>query len=170
MTSKLVPNSLPAFFAGPSHWNDPDMLEVGNGGMTADEYRAHFGLWAMMAAPLIAGNDLAAMSEETKSILMNKEVIAVDQDALGVQASRMEKNGESEVWVRPLKGGGRAIVLLNRSTTPRQISVTWEQLRYPDTLKANIRDLWSHQDLPPAQGTFTATVSGHGIVMVTAKP
>jgi alpha-galactosidase len=157
-------------YSGPGRWNDPDMLEVGNGGMTADEYRAHFGLWAMMAAPLIAGNDLAAMSEETKSILMNKEVIAVDQDALGVQASRMAKNGESEVWVRPLKGGGRAIVLLNRSTTPRQISVTWEQLRYPDTLKANIRDLWSHQDLPPAQGTFTATVPGHGIVMVTAKP
>ncbi len=138
--------------------------------MTDTEYRAHFGLWAMLAAPLIAGNDLSAMTEETKAILLNKEVIAVDQDALGVQASRMAKDGDSEVWVRPLKGGGRAVALLNRGTPPHEISVTWEALRYPDTLKAGIRDLWRHQGLPPAQGVFTATVPGHGIVMVTAKP
>ena len=123
-------------YAGPGHWNDPDMLEVGNGGMTDNEYRAHFSLWAMLAAPLIAGNDLSAMTEETKAILMNKEVIAVDQDPLGVQASRLAKEGDSEIWARPLKGGGRAVALLNRATAPHDITVTWEQLRYPDNLKS----------------------------------
>jgi len=157
-------------FAGPGHWNDPDMLEIGNGGMTDTEYRAHFSLWAIMAAPLIAGNDLSAMKPETKAILLNKEVIAVDQDPLGVQASRVAKDGDYEVWVRPIKGGGRAVVLLNRSTSPHDITVTWEQLRYPDNLKAAIRDLWRHEDLPSAQGSFTAMVPGHGVVMVTMKP
>ena len=157
-------------YAGPGHWNDPDMLEVGNGGMTDSEYRAHFGLWAMLAAPLIAGNDLSAMTDETKAILMNKEVIAVDQDPLGVEASRVAKDGDTEVWARPIKGGGRAVALLNRGTAPHDITVTWEELRYPDNLKAVIRDLWSHQDLPPAQGAFIATVQSHGIVMITVKP
>jgi alpha-galactosidase len=146
------------------------MLEVGNGGMADNEYRAHFGLWAMLAAPLIAGNDLSAMTEETKAILMNKEVIAVDQDPLGIQASRVAKNGDSEIWVRPLKGGGRAVALLNRGTAPHDITVTWEQLRYPDSLKAAVRDLRRRQDLSPAEGALTATVEGHGIVMVTVKP
>jgi alpha-galactosidase len=157
-------------YAGPGHWNDPDMLEVGNGGMTDSEYRAHFGMWAMLASPLIAGNDLSAMKEETKAILMNKEVIAIDQDPLGVQASRIAKDGDTEVWVRPLKGGGRAVALLNRDAAPHDITVTWEQLRYPGSLKAVVRDLWRHQDLPPAQGAFTATVQGHGIVMIAVEP
>jgi alpha-galactosidase len=157
-------------YAGPGHWNDPDMLEVGNGGMTDGEYRAHFSLWAILAAPLIAGNDLSAMSEQTKTILMNKEVIAVDQDPLGVQASRVSKDGDYEVWARPLKGGARAVVLLNRSTTPHDITVNWEALQYPGRLKAAIRDLWVHQDLPAAEDSYTANVQGHGIVMVTIKP
>ena len=157
-------------FAGPGHWNDPDMLEIGNGGMTDSEYRAHFSLWAIMAAPLIAGNDLSAMTQETKAILLNKEVIAIDQDPLGVQASRVAKDGDYEVWVRPIKGGGRAVVLLTRSTGPHAITATWEQLRYPANLKAAIRDLWRHGDLPSAQGSFTASVPGHGVVMVTVTP
>jgi alpha-galactosidase len=138
--------------------------------MSDNEYRAHFGLWAMLAAPLIAGNDLSAMSEETKAILMNKEVIAVDQDPLGVQASRVAKDGDTEVWVRPLKGGGRAVALLNRGTAPHDVTVSWEQLRYPGSLKAAIRDLWRHQDLPSALGSYTATVPGHGVVMLTMTP
>jgi len=157
-------------YAGPGHWNDPDMLEVGNGGMTDGEYRAHFSLWAILAAPLIAGNDLSAMTEATKTILMNKEVIAVDQDKLGVQASRVAKDGDREVWARPLKGGGRAVVLLNRGTTPQKITVTWEALHYPDTLVARIRDLWRHADLKPTSKAFTANVEGHGVVMITIKP
>ncbi len=157
-------------FSGPGHWNDPDMLEVGNGGMTDGEYRAHFSLWAILAAPLIAGNDLSAMTPETKAILLNKEVIAVDQDTLGLQASRVAKVGDAEIWARPLKGGRRAVVLLNRSTGPRDITVTWEELRYPDGLKASIRDLWRHENLPAAQGAFTASVLGHGAIMVIVNP
>lgn len=157
-------------YAGPGHWNDPDMLEVGNGGMTDNEYRAHFSLWAVLAAPLIAGNDVANMSAATKEILLNKEVIAIDQDALGIQASRVAKSGDAEVWARPLKGGGRAVVLLNRGKTPLDIAVTWENLRYPDHLTAKVRDVWLHKDLAPAQGRFGATVAGHSVVMVTITP
>lgn len=157
-------------FAGPGHWNDPDMLEVGNGGMTDNEYRAHFSLWAMLAAPLIAGNDLATMSAATKEILTNKDVIAVDQDPLGVQASRVFKDGDIEVWMRPLANGGRAVVLFNRSTTPRDITVAWSQLNYPAHLTAKLRDLWLHQDLTPTAGEYTANVVGHSVVMLTVTP
>jgi len=154
-------------YAGPGHWNDPDMLEVGNGGMSDAENRAHFSLWAILAAPLIAGNDMADMSAETRAILTNKDVIAVDQDTLGIQANRVAKDGDREVWARPLKGGGRAVVLLNRSTVPQEVTVTWEELRYPSGYRAKVRDLWKHAALPPAQGSFTATVQGHAAVMVT---
>lgn len=159
-----------ASYAGPGHWNDPDMLEVGNGGMTDNEYRAHFSLWAVMAAPLIAGNDLAAMSQATKAILMNKDVIAVDQDALGIAGTRIAKDGDAEVWARPLKGGARAVVLLNRGVSPRKIEVTWEQLNYPARLTANVRDLWLHKDLTPATGRVGAVVAGHAVVMLTITP
>ncbi|OOG59698.1 glycoside hydrolase family 27 protein [Rhodanobacter sp. C03] len=156
-------------YAGPGHWNDPDMLEVGNGGMTFEEYKSHFSLWAVLAAPLIAGNDLAHMSKETQSILLNKEVIAVDQDALGIQASRLAKNGDDEVWVKPLKGGGRAIVLFNRSKQTHKIGVSWEALGYPATLELRVRDLWSHKDLPKTQGSFAADVQPHGVVMIRVE-
>jgi alpha-galactosidase len=105
-------------YAGPGHWNDPDMLEVGNGGLTTSEYRSHFSLWAMMAAPLIAGNDIANMDEATRSILLNREVIAVDQDRLGIQGRRVWKDGARELWVKPLAGGARAVLLFNRGTAP----------------------------------------------------
>jgi alpha-galactosidase len=153
-------------FAGPGHWNDPDMLEVGNGGMTDIEYRSHFSLWAMMAAPLIAGNDIAAMTPATHDILTNREVIAVDQDALGVQGRRVWREGTSEVWVKPLTGGGRALVLLNRGDAPAQIAATWAQLDWPPALRARVRDLWEHRDLPRAAGRVSATVAPHGVVML----
>jgi alpha-galactosidase len=107
-------------YAGPGHWNDPDMLEVGNGGLTDAEYRSHFSLWAMMAAPLIAGNDVAAMSEATKAILLNREVIAVDQDPLGVQGHRVWKEGTNEIWLKPLNGGRQALLLFNRGQARRR--------------------------------------------------
>lgn len=157
-------------YAGPGHWNDPDMLEVGNGGMTATEYRTHFSLWAMMAAPLIAGNDIPNMDETTRSILLNKEVIAIDQDPQGTQGHRVWKDGDREVWSRPLAGGGRALLLFNRGTAPAKITATWDQLDYPVKLRANIRDLWAHKDLKPATGSFTATVAPHGVVMVKVTP
>jgi alpha-galactosidase len=164
MQAELAP------YAGPGHWNDPDMLEVGNGGMTDSEYRAHFSLWAIMAAPLIAGNDLAGMSPATQATLMNKDVIAVDQDTLGAAGTRVWKDGDVEVWARPLKGGRRAVVLLNRGTAPRNIAVNWEQLNYPAGLTANVRDLWLHKDLMPARGSVDATVAGHAVVMLTINP
>lgn len=157
-------------YARPGNWNDPDMLEVGNGGLSTEEYRSHFSLWAMMAAPLIAGNDIANMDEATRSILLNKEVIAVDQDRLGVQGRRVWKEGDREVWVKPLSGGGRAVLLFNRGTEPVEIAADWEQLGYPRTLKAKVRDLWDHQDLKPAAGRFSATVAPHGVVMVKVQP
>lgn len=158
-------------YAGPGHWNDPDMLEVGNGGMTDNEYRAHFSLWAMLAAPLIAGNDLSAMTDATKQILMNKEVIAVDQDRLGVAAQRVYKDGDKEIWARPLTDGRRAVALLNLSDTSQKINATWEMVHYPAALKVNVRDVWAHRALGAAKyGHFSANVPGHSVVMVILSP
>jgi alpha-galactosidase len=156
--------------AGPGHWNDPDMLEVGNGKLTPDETRAHFGLWAILAAPLIAGNDLRAMDDISKEVLLNREVIAVDQDALGKQGSRVAKDGDKEVWAKELSGGNRAVALLNRAATPQQITVKWEDLGYPAHLSAQLRDLWLHKDLGAQTGSFTATVPPHAALLVTVKP
>ena len=157
-------------FAGPGHWNDPDMLEVGNGGMTTQEYRAHFSLWAMLAAPLISGNDVRSMSEDTKEILENKEVIAVDQDKLGREGQRVSKQGDLEVWARPLMDGGRAVILFNRGTSDAEISVRWEQLAYPGHLSAKVRDLWEHLDLGSFEGSYKAKVAPHSVVMVKVQP
>jgi alpha-galactosidase len=134
-------------YAGPGHWNDPDMLEVGNGGMTTTEYRSHFTLWALLAAPLLAGNDLRNISPEIHDILTNKEVIAVDQDALGRQGRRVWKDGDLEVWAKQLQDGGRAVVLLNRGASEQPVTVNWEQIGYPSHLSAAVRDLWAHKDL-----------------------
>jgi alpha-galactosidase len=154
-------------FAGPGHWNDPDMLEIGNGGMTDAEYRAHFSLWAIMAAPLIAGNDVARMDEATRTILLNADVIAVDQDALGQQGRRV-RSGEQEVWVRPLADGGRAIVLFNRAAAPKPITVSWSDLGLPATLAADLRDVWTHKQIGRVKAQYSATVPAHGVIMLRA--
>jgi alpha-galactosidase len=157
-------------FAGPGHWNDPDMLEVGNGGMTTSEYRAHFSLWSILAAPLIAGNDLRDMSPEIHDILTNREVIAVNQDSLGVQGHRVRRDGDSNVWAKPLRDGSRAVVLLNRGKAAQQISVAWEELGYPEHLGAAVRDLWLRKDLGQFKGNFSAMVDPHSALMVVVKP
>jgi len=157
-------------FAGPGHWNDPDMLEVGNGGMTDTEYRSHFSLWAILAAPLIAGNDLRDMRPEIRDILTNKEVIAVDQDPLGSEGKRVKKNGDLEVWSKQMKDGTRAVILFNRASGDHEITVNWEDLGYPDHLEAAVRDLWQKKDLGRFTGKFSATVVSHGVVMVTVRP
>jgi alpha-galactosidase len=153
-------------YAGPGHWNDPDMLEVGNGGMSFEEDKAHFSLWAILAAPLIAGNDLFAMTPETRAILTNREIIAIDQDSLGAQGRRVVKIGDQEVWSKPLAGGGRAVVFLDRAATPQTITVKWTDLDLPANLKAKVRDLWLHRDLSPAKGGVTAKVPAHGVVVL----
>ncbi|MBI3646016.1 MAG: glycoside hydrolase family 27 protein [Acidobacteriales bacterium] len=157
-------------FAGPGHWNDPDMLEVGNGGMTDLEYRSHFSLWAILAAPLMAGNDLRSMRPEIRDILTNKEVIAINQDSLGSQGKRVSKDGDREVWAKQLKDGSRAVIFLNRGPAEQSMIVTWEEIGYPEHLSATVRDLWQHKDLAKTTGTFGATVPSHGVVMVTARP
>jgi alpha-galactosidase len=157
-------------FAGPGHWNDPDMLEVGNGGMTTSEYRAHFSLWCIINAPLIAGNDLRSMAPEIKEILTNKEVIAINQDPLGRQASRAWKEGNLEVWAKPMKDGSRAVLLLNRGASDAEITAPWTVLGYPDHLSASVRDLWSHKELGKFTAKFSARVPSHDVVVVTVKP
>jgi alpha-galactosidase len=151
--------------AGPGHWNDPDMLEVGNGGMTTAEYRAHFSLWAIMAAPLIAGNDVAHMDDATRAILLNKEVIAVDQDSLGVQGHRVAKDGASEVWIKPLAGGGQAVLLFNRGEQPATFSFAWADLGVAAKRPPRVRDLWSHRDVARPGLRYSATVEPHGVAM-----
>jgi len=157
-------------YAGPGHWNDPDMLEVGNGGMSKEEYRTHFSMWAMLAAPLLAGNDVANMTADTKEILLNKEVIAIDQDALGQQGRRVKKTGDLEVWSKQLQDGGRAVALLNRGPATAKISVAWTDIGYPDTVSASVRDLWTKKDVSAVKGGYSAEIPSHGVVMVRVKP
>jgi alpha-galactosidase len=151
-------------YAGPDHWNDPDILEVGNGGMTPDEERTHFSLWAILAAPLIAGNDLTAMTPETKSILMNREVIAVDQDPLGKQGDRAYATGPLEVWSKPLEGGAMAVALFNRTSAPTTMTLRLSDVGWHG--QAGARDLWSHSDIGVLKGDYTATVGKHGVVLL----
>ncbi|HEY5214804.1 MAG TPA: glycoside hydrolase family 27 protein [Acidobacteriaceae bacterium] len=157
-------------YAGPGHWNDPDMLEVGNGGMTNDEYRVHFSMWALFSAPLLAGNDLEHMTPEVREILLNKDVIAIDQDPMGIQGHRVQKSGDLEVWSKQLGDGGRAVVLLNLSAKPATIAADWRDIGYPPALPAAVRDLWAHKDLAQHTGSFSAEVPSHGAVMVRIKP
>jgi alpha-galactosidase len=151
-------------YAGPGHWNDPDMLEVGNGHMTPDEYRTHMSLWSILAAPLLAGNDLSKMDDTTKSILMNKDVIAVDQDALGKQGDRVGAAGMFEVWMKPLTGGDKAVALFNRGTAAHPITVQLASVGFNGS--AHARDLWLHKDLGTVNRSYTATVPSHGVVML----
>jgi alpha-galactosidase len=157
-------------YAGPGHWNDPDMLEVGNGGMTVEEYRAHFSLWAILAAPLMAGNDIRTMAAEIRDILINREVIAVDQDPLGRQGRKVRDDGGQEVWSKELADGGRAVALLNRDSTAATMAVSWPEIGYPETLAARVRDLWAHRDLGTPRGRFEAVVPARGVVMVHVRP
>src|SRR6201996_214320 len=145
-------------YAGPGHWNDPDMLEVGNGGMTTEEYRAHFSMWAMFSAPLLAGNDISNMTADTKGILLNKEVIAIDQDALGQQGHRVKKMGDLEIWSKQLHDGSRAVALLNRGAAAAKISVAWSDIGYPEALSANVQDLWTKKESPAVKGSYSAEV------------
>jgi alpha-galactosidase len=157
-------------FAGPGHWNDPDMLEVGNGGLSAAESRAHFSFWALLAAPLMAGNDLRSMSAETREILTNPEVIAVDQDALGMQGRKVRDNGPQEVWMKPLGDGSKAVILFNRGTEAGNIGISWEDISLAPGGKALVRDLWKKADVGSFAGRFEAKVAPHDVVMVRITP
>ena len=151
---------------GPGGWNDPDMLEVGNGGMTTDEYRTHMSLWAMMAAPLILGNDVRHMTPDTVALLTNPEVIAVDQDAAGIQGLPAKKDGSHEIWTKRLKDGSTAVGIFNRGEDAASVSVTWADLGLKP---AKVRDVWAKSDLAPAD-TQTVNVPRHGAVLLRVMP
>jgi alpha-galactosidase len=154
-------------FAQVGHWNDPDMLEIGNGGMTADEYRTHMSLWSLLAAPLLAGNDLRSMSEETRSILMNKEVIAIDQDPKAQPVKKISEQGSQVIAARPLQDKTWAVGLFNRGDAAAKMSVAWSDLGLHGKLK--VRDLWAHKDLGKVANQFSADVPSHGVVLITVK-
>ncbi len=157
-------------YAGPGHWNDPDMLEVGNGGMSDIEYRAHFSMWCILAAPLMSGNDLRSMKPGIRDILTNKEVIAVNQDPLGYQGRRVRKDGSLEIWSRQLADGSRAVALLNRGASEAEMKLNWTDIGYPQSINAAVRDLWKHADEGKFTGSYSAKVPSHGVVMISVKP
>ena len=166
MTGIAALTALHPAAARPGAWNDPDMLEVGNGGMTDDEYRVHFSLWAILAAPLMAGNDVRAMSPATLEILGNREVIAVDQDRLGLQGVLVRDSGGLQVWVKPLADpGARAVALVNRTGAAASISASWSDLGLAPGA-ATVRDLWAHTDRGSAVGSTAAMVPSHGVAML----
>jgi len=155
-----------AKYAGPGHWNDPDMLEIGNGGMTTDEYRTHMSLWAIFAAPLLAGNDVRKMSDDTRSILLNKEVIAVDQDPMGVQGHRADKSGDIEYYARPLNNGDMALVVVNRADAPSSVKLPWSEMHIAEG--TNVRDLWKNDGFT-VSAAQSFTIPPHGSLMFRFK-
>jgi alpha-galactosidase len=156
-------------YAGPGGWNDPDMLEVGNGGMTTAEYRAHFSLWCLLAAPLMAGNDLRTMNAETREILTNRDAIAVNQDPLGRQGHKVRDDGDLEVWAKQLTGGALAVVLFNRGKSEAPVAVSWQELGLPYDAAPRVTDLWSKRDHGPVKDRFVATVPPHDVVMIRVE-
>jgi alpha-galactosidase len=153
-----------ARFAGPGHWNDPDMLEVGNGGMNTEEYRTHMSLWAILAAPLLAGNDLSTMTLETIALLTNRDVIAVDQDAAGKQGDRVSAEGPIEIWVRSLADGSKAVGVFNRHPAPLTTKVDFSKLGFAHAVKA--RDIWQSKDMGTISAPYTVTIPGHGVLFM----
>ena len=170
MITRADQNNLWAQFAGPGGWNDPDMLEVGNGGMTTTEYETHFSLWCLMKAPLLIGADVRSMSSDTFRILTNVEVIAVNQDSKGVQGRKINVTGDSEVWSAPLSDNAFAVVLLNRADTAATITAWWADLPLDPNTAAAVRDLWQHQTVGVMKGSVTADVPAHGVVMYRILP
>lgn len=164
-------------YAGPGHWNDAEMLEVGNGGMTRDEYITHFSMWCMLAAPLMSGNDLRSMDKETIEILTNKEAIAVNQDPLGNQARRFMDMGEYEIWAKELDGGEAAVCFMNRSENIWKLNHDWLKntmyfLRAVNmrTTEYTVRDLWKHKEIGTTRERLLTDVPPHGVVMVRLTP
>ena len=156
-----------ARWAGPGRWNDPDMLEVGNGGMTQAEYRTHMSLWSLLAAPLLAGNDLRTMSRETLELLTNPEVIAIDQDPLGRQGQRASQEGKAEVWAKPLADGRVAAGLFNRGGVTASVTARWVDLGLHGRVR--VRDAWARKDLGAFADSFTVEVPPHGAALVVLK-
>jgi alpha-galactosidase len=158
-----------AAYAGPGGWNDPDMLQVGNGFTSVTEDQAHFSLWSILAAPLIAGNDLVRMTGPVREILANREVIAVDQDPLGIEGRRIYDNGVGQVWVKPLADGSVAVVLLDSGPQAMVMEVTARNLGLGKGSLFTVRDLWAHTSTLNA-GQIRVPVPAHGAIMLRVRP
>jgi len=162
-------------YAGPNHWNDPDMLEVGNG-LTPAQNRSHFSLWAMLAAPLIAGNDLRKMSAETKSVLTNKDVIAINQDLLGIQGFRYSNKDSIQTWFKPLSKNEWAVCFVNRSSVAKQLDFNWQNESVIDNLynksldakstTYRLRDLWTKKDVGTTRTPVKTTIQPYDVLML----
>jgi len=163
-------------YAGPGHWNDPDMLEVGIGSLTNTESRAHFSLWAMLTAPLITGYDIRKMSPDVISILTNKEVIAIDQDSLGIQGFRQSKTDSLEIWCKPLKNGDWAFCYFNRGSKPAEVNYDWNkqiinddiaklELRF-DKKTFTLRDLWAKKVIGTTKKNLQVKIASHDVLMI----
>ena len=150
-------------WARPGHWNDPDMLEIGNGGMTDDEYRTHMSLWSVLAAPLLAGNDLANMAPGVLSILTNRDVIAINQDAAGKQGARAWQSGEQEIWVRELANGDREVAVFNRGAASAKVPVKWADLGLKTPVSG--KELWTGRTIEFAGAEQQTEVPSHGVAL-----
>jgi alpha-galactosidase len=155
-----------AHYAQPGHWNDPDMLEIGNGGMNADEYRTHMSLWSLLSAPLLAGNDLRDMTDETKSILMNSEVIAIDQDPAAKPVQLLAQDGKIEVLWRSMQDGSVIVGVFNRGDAEAQGGFSWSSLNLGAATALQARDLWKHQDLAVKGDSYSDSVPAHGVILL----
>jgi alpha-galactosidase len=171
-----IVDKMPAIrqYNGPNHWNDPDMLEVGNG-MSFGEDRAHFSLWCMLAAPLMAGNDLRKMSPQSQSILTNKEAIAINQDTMGVSAYRVSAVDSLEIWVKPMSNNNWAVCFLNRANHPQKVNYTWAQHGLQDEQTKQgvdfskttykLREVWAGKDVGSSKTALKQTIPAHDAIM-----
>jgi len=153
-------------YAGPGHWNDPDMLEVGNEGLTLNEARAHFTMWCMLAAPLIAGNDLRNMSDEIKNILLNPELIAIDQDSLGKQGFKILDHGNFEIWQKPLSKGNIAVCLLNLEIQNHSYIIEWHKLKikgFSNTYE--VKNLWKNQIVGNTEREYKCEIPARDVII-----
>ncbi|XP_073305892.1 alpha-galactosidase 3 [Primulina huaijiensis] len=173
MTTIADLNDKWAAYAGPGGWNDPDMLEVGNGGMTYEEYRAHFSIWALMKAPLLIGCDVRNITTDAFEILSNEEVIAVNQDSLGVQGRKVYSYGPGgcyQIWAGPLSDQRLAVVLWNRCSKSAIITAKWNKLGLQSSISVSIKDLWKHKYVSQNKASFSARVDGHSCEMYVFAP
>ncbi|KAJ4961281.1 hypothetical protein NE237_021191 [Protea cynaroides] len=170
MSSRADLNDNWAAYAGPGGWNDPDMLEVGNGGMTTEEYCSHISVWALIKAPLLIGCDIRAMDDVTLELLSNKEVIAVNQDKLGVQGKKVKKDGDLEVWAGPLSNYRVAVILWNRGSSKAQLTAYWSDIGLKSSTVVKARDLWEHSTSSSIQGQLSAEIESHACKMYILTP
>ena len=165
----LDKNAELAPFAGPGHWNDPDMLEVGNKSLNPTECRSHFSLWCMMAAPLIAGNNISTMNDTIRNILTAPEIIAIDQDPLGIQGTRIKNDNGLQVWQKPLSDGSIAVALLNVTNSPSEMIVSLNEIGLKKGVTSSVRNLWDRKELPTITDFYKTQVESHGVVVLKIK-